>query len=179
MACGKTARQLSKTAMGARVNKWLANGSLMRYSTDSMKAEVKARIAKLRQERALIDKKIEVAEAFFLTLDEDESQHPPLPAAAEDSATALNGVRNMAPPDAYGKNVKLVRLGLMGVDDTFSVSNVEAALLRKGTPLSRDTISQVLHKLSRSGELIVEERGSGRRPSIYRMAEKPARPALF
>jgi hypothetical protein len=71
--------------------------------------------------------------------------------------------------DDYGKNVKLIRHVLEVLPPVFTVDDVEEALNRERTPMKRDTVSQTLSKFARNDELIVAEKGSGRRPSKYRI----------
>jgi hypothetical protein len=71
----------------------------------------------------------------------------------------------------YGWLTDAIRGAILGAEyKTFTLENIETVLEVLGAPAERQAISVALWKMAERGELKTVERGSGRKPTIYKPA---------
>ena len=128
-------------------------------------AQLDLHIATLAETEKAIHEELDAARKFRPFLAKREPADPP---ATQPLATQTPLIPNETNGDGYGSTMKNLRAAIVQCPNDYTIYNVEEQLSKLSVAIPREIISQSLSRMARKGEILVQTRGAGRVPSVYR-----------
>jgi hypothetical protein len=142
-----------------------------------MRTEVEKYITTLREQAKAVNEharvlndKLAAAEKFLVTLDDS-----PVSVTSNTAPVQTGGVvrqrRKSNGATNYGVTGRTIEALIATAPKTFTIEDIFSRSQHDGSTLTRDQIGQALSKMGRAGKLSVVQKGAGRRPHQYALAQ--------
>lgn len=133
-------------------------------------------IEKLKSDRDQLDDDIQTAEKFLSMWRRNQRAQP---ASSPDPAPLANAlkVESANNGNGYGSLAKHVRIAILDCPESYNIDDVMGSLKKiPDVEYGRDNVNQALSRLARMGEITIQTKGAGKRPTVF-MKRRPGETA--